>query len=388
MAVAGVGGQLLTGIGVGVGYGVLSEYARLGLRTAIWKLLPTDWKRDTIAQILQNILTAEHDKVSGLSTKGAVDTIIGFIDGTINFAWMVDEGIAVQMFVQMIQQSIAYAIHASHAGAIGTIGNVYSGSASLSMARAQAVNEGVSEIDRKTRGFINASVGLNIPSLSAEVVKGVNTRLDDYVRRIVEDSQSLIGEWNDLLLTYYRRYTTLAHQRYQNAITMKEDATTRAYSLLETVGHEHLRRINELTDTLDGAYNWYSAGLMSDTELSEIALRTELERQASEVVYDEYKQAILSSISGTLVNWDSKVTTAYDDLTDMEEEWRALAVNVLAPIINDCIDFVDQLVLIASETIEDVCAYRNVEPSTRITHALTTVMSTLDIRVFNMKGFE
>jgi len=359
-------GQLLTGMGVGVGYGVLSEYARLGLLWAKWKLIPTDWKRDAIASTLQNILNVEHDKVSGLSTKGAVDVISNFIDKTIDLAWMCDESIAIQMFIQMIQQSIAYAIHASHAGSIGTIANVYSGSQSLSVARAQAISEGMNEFDRKTRAFLDASVGANIPTLTSEVVKGVNARLEDYLRRIIADGESLIGDWNDLVMGYYRRYTTLAHQRYQNAITMKEDVVTRAYSLLETIGHEHLRRINELSDTLDGAYNWYSAGLISISELSEMALRIDLERQASELVYDEYKTSVLSGITDALVNWDSKITQAYGDLTDMETEWRALILNALAPVINDVTFFVDSVVTLANQAIEDVSAYRNIEPALRI----------------------
>jgi len=359
-------GQFLTGMGVGVGFGVLSEYASLAIRTAKWKLIPAQWKSDAISVIMQQILDAEHDKVSGLSSKGAVDVISNFIDGTINLAWMIDESIASQMFVQMIQQSIAYAIHASHAGSIGTIGNVYSGSASLSSARAQAVSEGTNEFDRRLRAFLNASVGLNIPSLTSEVVKGSNARLDDYIRQLISDSQMLITEWNDLVLDYYRRYSTLAHQRYQNAVTMNEDVTTRAYSLLESVGTTHLTRINELLDTLDGAYNWYSAGLVSASELSEIALRVELERQASEQVYDEYEGEVLSAIDRGVEDWDSYVTAGFNDLTLMETEWKNLIANVLAPLLADVSAFVDIIVKIADETIEDVCAYRNIGKATSI----------------------
>jgi len=356
----GASASLATGLGIGVGYGALSEYARLGMLTVKWKLLPRDMKQDLLARALQGILDAEKDKVSGLSTKGAVDVIHDFLDYTIDLAWAIDEGIASQMFVQMIQQSIAYAIHLSHAGSIGTIANVYSGSGSLSPARAQAITEAVNEFDRLTRGFLDASTGHNIPTTAFEVVRGANARLDDYLRRVMIDSESLLGEWNDLALGYYRRYTTLAHTRYANAITMKEDVVTRAYGTLEQIGNEHLKRINELIDTLDGAYNWYTAEFLAYEELSEIAVRVELERQASEKVYDEYKGTVDDAIDSALVNWDSKVTQAFDDLTDMETEWKNLVISLMSPMFDDCFALVNTLIDICYNAIEDVCAYRNI----------------------------
>jgi hypothetical protein len=363
MAVAAGGfGGLATGLGVGVGYGALSQYASLAMLTAKWKCIPRGFKIDALSATLQTIIDAEKDRVSGLSTKGAVDVIHDFIDNTINIAWMLDEGIAQQMFVQMIQQSIAYAIHASHAGSIGTITNVYSGSASLGAGKESAVNQATDQYDRLHRAILNASSGLNLPSTAAEIVGGANSRLDVYLNRVMADMQGFIGEWNDLIMGYYRRYSTLAHTRYENAVTMKEDVVTRAYALLETVGNEHLKRINELMDSMEGAYNWYEAGMCSYDELNEIVTRIELERQASEQVYDEYKTAVMQSITNAIIDWDAKITQGYNDLTDMETEWKTLLASVMSPVISDTINFASFLISVCDKAISDVCAYRNIIP--------------------------
>jgi len=129
MPLGAVGG-FVYGLGVGTGYAVLSEYARAILLWAKWKAVK-ETSRHKVAEVMQSLLSAEKDSVTGLSTKGQVDTIIEFIDKTIDLVGLIDESIATQMFIQMIQQSVAYAINASHAGAIGTVANVYSGGASM-----------------------------------------------------------------------------------------------------------------------------------------------------------------------------------------------------------------------------------------------------------------
>ena len=154
---------LLTGIGVGVGYGAIADYAKLGVLWAKWKamnLIAPTFIKDVFASTLQSILSSEHDPVSGMSSKGTVDVMWQFINNTIDMSLLIDEGIATQMFIQMIQQSIAYAIHASHAGAIGTIGNVYSGSSSLSVAFGDNVGHDLDFVDDKTLGLLLLRWGL------------------------------------------------------------------------------------------------------------------------------------------------------------------------------------------------------------------------------------
>jgi len=359
-------GSFLVGAGLGTGLSALGEMARFGITYAKWKGTSYDAKYNRIAELLQQLLDAEKNEVSGLSSKGAVECIYNFIDKTLDFAWFIDETIATQLWVQMIQQSVAYAIHSSHAGSIGTIGNVYSGSMYLGGAEASNVGESSEFLSRGLRGFLSAEVGQNIPTITFNLLRGANRRIEDVYRSILRQMDSLLDEWNDLTLNYYRHYHTMCRERFADAIKMKETATDRAYSLLEQIANEHLARIVEQYDSLEGAKSWYNSKLMESTELSEIALRIDLEVKASEQDYDEHKEAILKAISTTVEEWDVKIDQALGDLTDSEYRFCLLVRQIFDEVFLDVTDFVKQVVDMCNESVTDVCAYRNVKPSVEI----------------------
>jgi len=353
------------GLGLGVGYGVLSEYARLGILYAKWKATPYEWRIGKIAEALQSILSAEKDEVTGLSAKGAVDAIFSFIDKTLDFAWMTDEGIAMQMFVQMIQQSIAYAIHSSHAGSIGTMGNVYSGSMYLSGAEASSIGETGDLCSRGVRGFLSAEVGQNTPTIAFNLLRGANRRIDDVYRSMMRQTDGLLDEWNDLTLSYYRHYHSLCRERFADSIKMKESATDRAYGLLEQVCNEHLSRLVEQLDTLEGAKYWFDGNLMSADELEQVALRINLEVQASEDDFDSHKEAVLNAVDEAVEEWDTKINQALGDLSDSEYKFSLLTRSIFDTIFSDVVDFVQKVVEMCDRAVEDVCAYRNVKQSVK-----------------------
>ena len=355
----GAGAGLGYGLGLGVGFGVLSEYARLAILWAKWKGWGKSVAPSIIASCLQGLLSAEKNEVSGLSSKGAVDTIVSFMDRTLDLAWVIDESIATQMFIQMIQQSIAYAIHSSHAGAIGTIGNVYSGSMYLSGAQASSIGSNADYFDNYLRGFLGAEVGLNKPTLTFDLVRGANTRIGEIFGAMMRNMDTFLDEWNDLALSYYRQYHTMCRERFASAITMKESATDRAYSLLEQVGNEHMARISEQLDTLEGAKAWWDAGLMSDDELKDVAIRVDLERNASETNYDDYKTDITGAITGAVSTWDAKITQALGDLTDNETKYNVLIRSMFDGMFKQVSDFAEMIVGLVQKSIDDVNAYRN-----------------------------
>jgi hypothetical protein len=366
MAVA----SLLTGLGLGVGLGsaytLLSRYVSLGEQWTRWKATGRIMGYPLMAQVMQSIIGAEKDEVHGLSTKGMIDAIFDFVDRTVDFAWMISESIASQLFVQMIQQSIAYAIHTSHAGAVGTVCNVYSGSASIHGMQAETIGENIDLCDRATRGFLSSAVGLNTPSVAFLLTRGVNRRVEEVYSRIMTQINSLLDEWNDLALGYYRHYHTMARNRLQDALEMKESILKRAYGFLEQVANEHLSRINEQLDTLEGARAWYESNLISVDELKDIALRVNLEREASEENFDSYKDEILKSVEEALYDWDDKIQQALNDMKECEFRFYLLVDRIFGTLFDDVRDFVRTLCDEADKTIEDVCAYRNIRQAVKI----------------------
>ena len=351
----------MAGMGLGVGYGVLSEVARYALLWAKWKAcMGLGLPQAKIAETMQTLLSAEKDPITGLSTKGQVDTIVQFIDKTLDFAGIVDEAIATQMFVQMIQQSIAYAIHSSHAGSIGTVGNIYSGSTYLSGAETQSVGSFSDFTDRHMKAFLSAEIGQNIPTLSFGLMRGGNIRIEEMYRTVMRDIDSLLSEWNDLALSYYRHYHSMARTRLANSIEMKESVTERAYSLLESVANEHLARISEQLDTLEGGKAWWDATLISDDELKAISIQLDLERGASETNYDDYKTEILGAISSAITDWDTKISVALGDLTDNETKYSILLRSIFDTLFTNVSSFAQTILNEIETAVDDVCAYRNI----------------------------
>lgn len=385
-AVAGFAG----GLGIGIGYGVLSEAARYGLLWAKWKALK-GMSYSTVASVMQDLIGAEKDEVTGLSTKGQIDTIIDFIDKTLDFAKYTDEAIATQMFIQMIQQSIAYAIHSSHAGSIGTTGNVYAGSMYLGGAEASSIGSFADFANRHMRAFLGAEVGQNIPTTAFNLIRGGNVRVEEMYRTVLRDIDTLLNEWNDLALSYYRHYHSMARTRFEDSIEMKETATERAYSLLEQVANEHMARISEQLDTLEGAKAWWDAGLVSDDELRDIAIRTNLERDASEDNYDDYKTDIIGAITSAIATWDAKITQAINDLHSNEFAYSLLIKNIFDTLFNDVTTFTESLVGFLDDTVSDVCAYRNTGKWISVQQSVIGIypeLYLLEVDVFNMLGYE
>jgi len=358
---------------VGAMFNALSNLTQTATTYGKWYAHTREAKTGAIAEALQTILSAEKDEATGLSSKGTVDTIHDFIQSTLKFALITDEGIASQLFIQMIQQSIAYAIHSSHAGAIGTIGNVYSGSMYLSGTQASSIGENADYFDRYLRSFLSAEVGLNKPTLTFELVRGANDRIEEMYRAVMRDMDSFLDEWNDLALSYYRQHHTMCRERFADALKMKETLTERAYALLEQVANEHLARISEQLDTLEGAKAWFDGGLMSDTELADVSVRVNLERVASELNYDEYEADIVTAIGNGLTEWDAKITQAMGDLTDNEDRYNLMIRGMFTTMIQDVTDFAEMIVGLISDSISDVNAYRNMPVGVKVESQFTTV---------------
>jgi hypothetical protein len=361
-ALAGLG----MGVGLGVAYGTLTEILRTAMTWGKWKGIGNSMAKPLIADVLQKILDAEKSAVHGLTTTGMVDAIMGFIDRTLDFSWMVNEQIASQLFVQMIQQSIAYAIHTSHAGSIGTVCNVYSGSQNLSVMQAESLGQNADLSDRGVKSFLSAGAGMNIPTSAFILAKGANTRIGDVFNRVMGQVDSLLDEWNDLALNYYRQYHTMCRNRLQDALEMKEKVVVQAYGFLEQVANEHLSRISEQLDTLDGAKAWFDASLCSTDELSQISLRINIEREASEDNFDSYKTEVLENIEHAVDEWDSKINQALEDMQDCEYRYSLLIKNIYSQLFSDVTMFARIIIDEVNKTVEDICAYRNVPQAVKI----------------------
>jgi hypothetical protein len=100
--------------------------------------------------------------------------------------------------------------------------------------------------------------------------------------------------------------------------------------------------------------------------LKDIALRVNLEREASEDNFDSYKDEILRSVEEALYDWDDKIQQALNDMKECEFRFYLLVDRVFGTLFDDVRDFVRTLCDEADKTVEDVCAYRNVRQAVKI----------------------
>jgi len=360
VAQAGIIGGFTAGIGLGASYGTIMSLVRLGFDWAKWKAFGRWLGYPRIAGVLQTLISAEKDEVHGLSGKGIVDAVYDFIDSTIDFAMWTSEALASQLFIQMIQQSVAYAITNSVAGSIGTITNVYSGGAGLPALHSSVVGQNIDLADSDVKSYLLASMGLNIPSVAFEVTRGGNQRIEEILTRIISQADSMIDSWNDWITNFYVHYHTMTRNRFQDSLEMYENLLTRAYSLLEQVANDHLSRINEQLDTLEGARSWFESGLISEDDFKDIAIRVNLEREASEKNFDEYVEEILESVENAKAEWDDYVSQALDDMRTCLSKYASFIRETLSELFSDVATFVSLICSEADKVVENVCAYRNV----------------------------
>jgi len=354
---------LMWGIGLGTAYGTTVDLLRAGADWAKWHIITRNIGYQNIASALQELLNAEKDSVTGLSPKGAIDTIRAFIDRTLDLAIQTNTAIASQLFVQMIQQSVAYAISNSHAGSVGTIANVYSGSAPVHSMESERIAEMADLIDRKLKAFLNSASGLNSIATAFKIQRGVNSRIAELFSTVQVAVQRLQDELNDMQFEEFRHYITMARNRFQDALEMYENIVTRAYTLVEQLAQEHLTRISEQLDTLEGARAWYDGGFISEDELREIAIRVDLERQASEENWNEMFEELTSLIQTEIKDWNVKIYELYQEYITAKRYYAIALAYVIQQTLADVYSIVSRFVQEAYKMYEDVCAYRNLSPA-------------------------
>jgi hypothetical protein len=354
------------GVGIGSGMGVISDYLRMGMNWAKWKTLGQTLGKPMMADVMQQILSSEKDSLTGLNTRGIMSSMFNFIDKTMDLQFVLNEQMANALFMHMIQQSVAYAIHQSHGGAVQTICNVYSGSMNMQGLSVGQIADNADLLDSDLKAFISAATGVNIPTLTFEFTKGANTRVEAVYKRVMSQVDSFTDKWNNLIIGYYDHYHTMARTKLQEALEMKENIMAKGYALLEKVANEHLARIAEQIDTITGINNWYKAAFTTVDELVQICLRVDTEVDASIQNYNDYTDEILESIEDACIDWDIKINNALSDIQECEAHYAGMIKDIFSVIFNDVRIYTSYLCDEVDKAVENVCAYRNVTKPTVI----------------------
>ena len=358
--VLGTLASILALVGVGTGINFLSNMLRDATVFAKWRLTKNVFAIPRARSALQRILDVPKDEVVGMDTSGIVDLIMEFLDASVAYMWYVDEAMANQLWLQMIQQSIAYAMYPTHAGSLGTIANTYSGGMYMSPMQIADIGRNVDSVDTGLASFLTAQTGQNLPSASFALYNGMQQRLEIDLREIARSIDVLLDEWNNAMLWYIRRYLDFTHDYLEEALQLKLKGADRAYSSLEDVAETVLTRVVELTDALEAVRQWYDDGLVSEDELKEFSIRVKAEALASDADYDEIKNQMISQVDTIDENWDNYINEALEQVKWAEAELCYIARLALQEVFNYASQLIDELAYIAREILEGLASYREV----------------------------
>ena len=156
----------------------------------------------------------------------------------------------------------------------------------------------------------------------------------------------------------YEVSKNLAINELEEALSVIKEAYSKAINLLDEVGERALSRLQELKTECETAKAWldYSnlypeTPLVTDTEVTYVAVENRLEAEATYNTFSRIKEIIES----TLANVDVQVETIVSKIDDIVAKYVDHLNNIVA---TGKVDFTEEMNKIQS-AIQKVIAYRN-----------------------------
>jgi len=340
----------------------LSALIRLGE----WKLFEALTGRHFIAQILDLFAKAEQDENAGLSAKGILDIFWYMVEWTVALSVIIEPELVDELLLEMIQEGFTNAIQTSVGGAFQTMLNVYRGASPPPTDYARDIAQEVESVDAKTLSLIWAMTGFNYPTLTFDILRGLHLQLDEKARDTYNQILDIIREWNDYTLTFHRLLLAEARARFSRTVEFVEDAIERAYSVTERIVNQHLARVNEFLDSLEGLRRQYDAGMIDEETLAIESRVIHLEALGSKEAYDSYISEIETFISKAREEVDSYVNQVLSELPLIYEEIAAQLTKPINAGVNAFNAWLEVMLDKVTEALAGVRAYRNIREPTRL----------------------
>ena len=356
--VAGSVGQLIGG----AAGDVVSEKLLTSVNLGFWHLAKPLGSADWIAYAFSSIEDADANRVIGISPVGIVDIINKMIDTAMVFSVITDRELSQELFGEMIQEGISNAVQTSLGGALQTIWNVRRGALPGMTDYASDVGQNYDAVDDKIGAFVAAGAGLNPPVTAFDLVKGANREIENRYRSAVGQAELVLNYINNEFFSVISAGLANLHNLATRARTAKVQAAILWGDVARRIAEEHLARLNEIEDTLEGIKKYFDIDALEDQTALEHALLIEAELDATEEVFDRFINTLNSKLDETYSEIDSTLPEIRTALYNAYETIFKTYYRAYKMILEGVGD--DTIAQLAKEKVEEifkgVVAYREI----------------------------
>jgi len=318
------------------------------------------------AEAFDGLVEGEPDSTIGMAPAGMLDVMNRFIRATAQVGMVIGPEVAEELFMELIQEGFSNAIQTSLGGAFQSMLNVWRGGAPPSPDELDTLIGKVADMDEDTLALMIALSGSNLPTTFYRVSRGFDLYVDDRMKLIREQLIDVLNRLNYVISWLYEVSKNLAMHELEDALGVIKESYSKAINLLDDVGERALSRLQELKTECETAKAWldYSnlypeTPLVTDTEVTYVAVENRLEAEAT---YGSY-QRIKEIIENTLANVDVQVEEIVSKINDVIAKYVEHLNNMIA---SGKMDFTEEMDKIQA-AIQKVIAYRNaVDTSTKI----------------------
>jgi len=325
------------------------------------------------AEAFDGLVEGTPDSTIGMAPSGMLDVLERMIRVTAQVGLAIGTEVAEELFMEMIQEGFSNAIQTAMGGSLQTMLNVWRGGMPPNPDELDTLIGKVADIDEDTLALLIAMSGSNIPTTFYRVTRGFDMYVDEEIRLVREQLIDVLNKLNQVITWLYEISRHLAINELEESLAVIKEAYSKGINLLDEVGERALSRLQELKVECETAKAWYEYSqaypetpLITDTELSYVAIENEEEADATFNTY----QSIKSTIENTLANVDVQIETIVSKINSI----IAMYVEHLNKIIETgSVSFSTELEKIRN-ALQKVIAYRNaVDTSTKIESPIEAV---------------
>lgn len=358
--------SIVYGLGKALG-GIIGEATSERVNDAIGIPIWEISKRFNVQEIITNPIKAieegDSSETTGITPKGIKDILTEFVNAMVMLAPILSREIVDELIGEMLQEGLSNAIQTSVGGALQTILNTRRGGFPSFQDLIREYSNDLTIHDPNLLGLVFSAIGLNLPVTGTELAVSANRAIEDYIRDYLAQAHGLINHINTYTVGHITNAIVSLNVVLNRAITLPLELAMIMGDVARRVAEEHLARLNELEDSLEGVKKYWDSGIVRDQTL----ILTEMEKINAELdalmsLYYEYKSSYEGLLPELLSTLETECKSAIDSLKDA----FALAYKKLVESVNVVNDdsfvrtYKSRLLEVISSLQRKISAYREV----------------------------
>jgi len=311
------------------------------------KLFNTLFGSNWWTELFDIIEDSDTAKTVGVSPSAIVNVIARYLEKTCEVSMAVGEEIGSESIMEMLSEGLSSAMETNFNASIQTILNIKRGSLPPDLSVALQIGQRLDRVDiLYALSQIMAIGNLNYTILEA-LLAGADQRFINAVETAIATYDQALTEKNQAIHTHIIAISQLLTNVYNDLILDCVSFIERLNSLITNVANEHLARVNQLEDNLDSVKALYDNGLLSDEEYDTKLIEIDAQLTATESVYDDYVNTIMSLIN----DYVNKIDSVKDDVINIVLGYLNTVESVYNTYINGILNAINAITL--NDTLKD-----------------------------------